>query len=426
MMDSSYIEHVPDSNELNAAEGITCLVYSSFEEAKELQKLWDSFVAEAGGDIFLTYDWCRIWWKYYGGKNRILKVFVFSQSGKIVGVIPLFFEKLWMGLVYVRVIKFVGSDYSSKPFNLPVRTDCIFSVIQKLLEVVSEYKWDVIHIGWIAGLYADFNRLLEACHNCPEKHYHVEVKENTVQMYVKLAEDWNSHLNTLKSRQRRNIRRSYKEILKTAKERNAPFTSSHVSSDRFNEAFDDFVKMHQSHWQGLGRLGHFGDWPLSMEFHKEVAAAQMQHGRLRFLEMKLGDFHIGYNYTYKFGNQYLAVLNARVLSTELPGVHRVVSTGHILYGEQVKNAIKENIAYVNLMRGKAEFKFLQGGRAFPVRSIYISKVNISAFMRVKALKLYAKILNTLYYKLWFCRIAPRTGTRRKQLAKIWIRTVGFA
>ena len=38
----------------------------SFDELQRLREPWDRLALKAGSEIFLTYDWCRIWWKYYG------------------------------------------------------------------------------------------------------------------------------------------------------------------------------------------------------------------------------------------------------------------------------------------------------------------------------------------------------------------------
>jgi len=65
-------------------------VYDNFEDLLDMQPSWDSFMEEMNAEIFLTYDWCRLWWKYYG-KKRDLKVFVFKQNDNISGILPLFF-----------------------------------------------------------------------------------------------------------------------------------------------------------------------------------------------------------------------------------------------------------------------------------------------------------------------------------------------
>ena len=60
-------------------------IYNSFSALEPIKREWDRFIEEIGGEIFLTYDWCRIWWKYYG-VDRDLGIFVFRHCGEICGI----------------------------------------------------------------------------------------------------------------------------------------------------------------------------------------------------------------------------------------------------------------------------------------------------------------------------------------------------
>ena len=36
-------------------------VYGSFDDAGISREEWDQFVSDTDGDLYVTYDWCRIW-----------------------------------------------------------------------------------------------------------------------------------------------------------------------------------------------------------------------------------------------------------------------------------------------------------------------------------------------------------------------------
>lgn len=57
-----------NTSESKATEDITCTVYSSFEDIVGMQEEWDSFVESIRGDIYFTFDWCRIWFSRLGPK----------------------------------------------------------------------------------------------------------------------------------------------------------------------------------------------------------------------------------------------------------------------------------------------------------------------------------------------------------------------
>jgi hypothetical protein len=104
-----------------------------------MQPQWDAFMEVAGGEIYLTYDWCRIWWKYYGG-SRELKIFLFRHQGDLVGILPLFFDRMWLGPISVRMVSIVGTDFGITTASVPIRKEFIDDVIRHLSETVSQYR----------------------------------------------------------------------------------------------------------------------------------------------------------------------------------------------------------------------------------------------------------------------------------------------
>lgn len=402
---------------LDAQSDINVEVYENFEELEIIQQEWDSFVESVGAEIFLTYDWCRIWWKYYG-KNRDLRVFVFRSSGELIGIIPLFLEKIWMGPVFVKAVKIVGSDFTMTQFSLPIHNKHIKEVIQKFYELVSsEHNWDIIHIGPIAGLYKHYDDLKNACQESFGNSCRVLNENKHVQTYFQLADDWEKQLSSLKKGERWDIRRSYKALQadKTS------LVSAFASKGNYEQTFENFVNMHQSYWRSLGKLGHFGDWPAAQDFHREVAGVQLRHNRLRLLEVKSGVHCLGYEYGYRFGERYFEFLNARTRSKELAKI----SIGRVVFSEQVKKALDEGVRCIDSMQGKYEHKLRLGGKLFPVRSICIFPKRLLVLIRVSLFRALARFLHLCYYRIWFCRMAPKLPFKRRSLWKIWIRTRSF-
>ncbi len=393
-------------------------VYNNFEQLEAFQQEWDSFVESVSGDIFLTFDWCRIWWKYYGTKRK-LKIFIFrNRADTIVGIIPLFFENIWLGPIFVRTVRIVASDSTGDQICVPIHAEYIRRVLHKLFELLLESKWDILHLGPIAGLYKDYEDLKDACEELFAHRYLVVSERKGVQTYFQLADNWEKQLAKLKKGERWDIKRSYKTLFP---EGNC-LVSTVASKDNFEQTFEDFVNMHQSYWQNLGKLGHFGDWPAAQNFHHEVATAQLRHDRLRLLEIKSGARCLGYEYAYKFGEQYFEFLNARSCSKELAKI----SVGRLVFSEMVKKALNEGIRYIDSMQGKYEHKLRLGGELFPVRSLYIIQNRLSSKIRVSIFRVLAQYLNLCYYRIWFNRIAPKLPFKRKPLWKIWIRSNVFS
>jgi CelD/BcsL family acetyltransferase involved in cellulose biosynthesis len=402
----------------NAEKSLHVEIYDSFEQLKAVQEEWDNFIGSVGSEIFLTYDWCRIWWEHYGAKRK-LRIYIFRHENMIVGIIPLFFEKIWLGPVFVRAVKIVGSDFTLSQFCIPFAPGYIRVIVEKFYESISsENNWDILHIGPIAGLYQYYDDLKNTCEELFGRSYDVLCVGKDVQTYFKLADDWEKQLAGLKKDERYSIRRSYKTLCSDT----TGLISNFASIDNFKQLFDNFVEMHQSYWKSLGKLGHFGDWPAAYEFHQEVAEAQLRQKRLRLLEVKYHSGNLGYKYGYRCGNRYFEFLNARSVSKGL----KKVSVGKVLFNEQVKKVLDEGVRCIDSMRGRYEHKLRLGGELFPIRNIYITRRKFYALVRVFVFRAFSRLLRLCYFRIWYCRIAQKLPVKRRHLWRIWIKSSAFA
>jgi len=403
-----------------AGTKVRAAIYTSFGELEARQEEWDEFVESTGSDIFLTFDWCRIWWKYYG-RNRDLRVFVFRRGGELVGLLPLFVEKIWLGPLPVKMIKFVGSDFTMSHFSPAIRSDSIPEVMRQLSTYLSNDRWSIMHVGPIAGLYAHAETLKDALRETFGRRHHLILEDREDQTYFQLYDSWDEYLKSLSRRQRQHIKEKYRRLRKMFGN-DTPITSRFAEKDTFEPFFDAFVTAHQNRWEKGGRPGHFRDWPDAREFHLEVAREQLKHHRLRLLEVKAGQHLLGYKYAYKFADKYLEFLDAR---TEVEALLSV-SLGHIIFCEQLKDATQERVRYIDSMRGKYDHKMRMGGKVFSMRNFYIIPKKPRILIPVMLFRCFACFLNLFYYRLWYNRAAVKLPLRRKGLWEIWIRTCDFA
>lgn len=395
-------------------KSIQVQMFHSFGELNSMRREWDEFIESLGGEIFLTFDWCCVWWKYYN-KNRELLVMVFRKNGTICGILPLFRETIWLGPIMVRAIKIVGTDFSIAAITVPIRVDCLGLIIKNVLnDLKNVLPWDIMHFGPICGRYESFGPLLESCSGGCKGSYQIKVKKSDVQTYFKIANSWEEQLSTLSYKNRRQIRAKYENILKQG----GKIECIAATKDNFGVIFDKFVKMHQIYWNRKKKAGHFGAWPLSYEFHKEMARIQLNANRLRLFEIRLDNKIIGYHYCYKLGDTYYYFLFARAESKELD---KEVDFIRIDFGEMVKRALKEGVKTFDSMRGEYEFKMRLGGELFPMKNIYFISGRLESRIRVFIFRYLAFLTDICYHKIWRSRIMPRFGIKGKAFWEKWIR-----
>jgi CelD/BcsL family acetyltransferase involved in cellulose biosynthesis len=230
------------------------------------------------------------------------------------------------------------------------------------------------------------------------------------------------YLAGLKKSRRDSIKRNYKMVDAIKAAKGVVLAAEFATTETFEKLFNEFLQMHQSHWQKFGKLGHFGDWPCSEMFHRELAAALLKYKRLRLLRIKLGEDSLAYTYNYFFGKAYYGLQTARSALQE----YAHIGVGDVVLAKEVKIACDDHAQYFDLMQGKYEHKIRQGAQYYPVRNLFICSRGPMSRLRTWVFRVSAKLLNIGYYRIWFCRLAPRLPFKRRPLWEKWIRTRGLA
>lgn len=393
-------------------------ICEDFEDSSISQTEWDAFMESVNAEIFLTFDWCRIWWKFYG-KKRQLGIFVFREEDNICAILPLFFEKIWLGPISVRAIRIVGADYMPVTVSIPIKKTFVDQVVKMLVKSIDAiWRWDLFNLGDLSGKYPLKDELLHALKCALGPSYRFKIISEDVETYFQVAEDWEQQVAGLAKNQRTNVRRAYRAISGN----HISVRSGLASKEEFLRMFNNFVQMHQNHWQQLGKPGHFGAWPASLDFHREVAKIQLGYNRLRLIEIKFDDQIVGYEYLYKFSDTYYWFLNSR----EEKKINPRIDYKWIAFHEKIENALKDSVSCIDGMRGRYEYKLSMGGKYFPINSLLIYSKKLPTPPRVILFRSLAWFFDVCYSKLWHARIAPRLGIKRKAFWDKWIRFHPFS
>lgn len=396
---------------VNGAE-VTCQVYNSVEAAGEAKVEWDRFVAVASDDIFMTYDWCRVWSKYYANGRRA-RVFVFRVRQRIVAVFPLVLDKLRIGPVTVRICKFMGTDHTPNTVSLLISRGYERLVVERILVLsMAELRWHIFHVGPIAGMYGKC--LQRFCSEVDRRKYRVQVRYHGVQTYFSVRQPWNEYLEARGSRTREKWRKEYRRFASRA----GSYSYLLADESSFEGCFRGFVDMHQKKWRSEGRRGHFGDWPDSERFHEEFARTAIRNGSLMLGRLMAGGKPVGYNYGYRQRSAYFDYLGA----TRKDGALSRVNLNLILYGEIIKDCFAKGITLIDSMPGRYRHKELMGGKAMAIKSAVITAQGLRGRARLAAVSTVTRLTEVLYYRIFYRRLQPRIHIPTGGLSDRWIRT----
>lgn len=400
-------------NSFNLEKRLSVDIYSSFDEIEYLRKNWDEFIEFVGGDIYLSFDWCRIWWEFYG-TGRKLHLFIYKYGGDIIGLLPLFYEQQWIGLAWLKVAKFVGSDFTTSMIHLPVNKYFSAKIFKDIIDTtLKKHACDAL---WLGPVREENEELQQLRATILQTTGVTLLKDNAFSLYTAflLPGSFNEYTQSLDKRQRGNLRRDLNLINK----------SFHVTQDIISDAtlakeeFDEFIRMHAEQWQAEGKLGHFCDWPNGVEFNSTLVSEMARRGRLRLVRLLFDGNVVSYQYCFAFGRRWYWRLPARAVG---PSWNKF-ALGRVGLAKEIELAIAEGIEEIEAGVGHYDYKVKLGGKEYPLYTFLIVRNGLFRYLRACFFIKFSKAIHLIYYRIWFNRLAPKLPFNRSALCKLWIRT----
>ena len=383
----------------------------SIEDLDRVRGEWDGFVEQSGSDIYFTVDWLQAWWTHYG-RERTFEGLVLRDGDRMIGALPFCVQRVWAGPVPVRLARFVGADSTIPVFTPAIADGFEEPVLRAALDhLLDGPGCDTVSLAPLSGespvaaaaervAAADWLRLLRSDSTGP----------HTV---FRFPGSFDEYLDGLSKSQRQNYRR----FLRRLNEKHE-ISYRTVSGDDAIAYFDQFLELHAARWQADGKLGHFGDWPASEDFNRDLISRMAQTGRARFFEIAGDRRMLASEYGFVLGDRCYWRLPARDRDPALEKVR----LGRLSLAEMFRVIIEDGQKMVEAGPGHYEYKLLLGAEEHPLRRVVISGPSALSRWRSALLLRWADLLHLIYYRAWHRRIAPRLGRSGRPLLGLWIRT----
>jgi CelD/BcsL family acetyltransferase involved in cellulose biosynthesis len=388
-------------------------VFRSFDELRGLSADWDALVEQCDGDLYSSFDWCRIWWNHYGD-GRKLEIHIFRADGQIVGLIPSFRETLRIGPVSIQRIRLLGCDHSTTTCGIVVAVAQMDSVIARFSQwLAQDSAWDVVQWSPLAGYFEHREAMADAFARHGVSWCVQSSGEDGPHIIWELPGTFEEYLAGLSKKERSNIKIGRKKLADAEW-----IGDSATTPEELQRWFPVFIDQHQKQWGAEGKLGHFADWPGAESFHRELAVTMAAQERLWLLRLDVANHPIGFQYNYRFGRRVHWLLGSRDIDPKWD----TFGSGRILHAETTERAIGEGFTGIDGLRGMYEYKLRLGGEVVDLQSITLIRRGVWPQLKVRLARLYARWLDLLYYRIWFSRIAPKLPLPRRGLWKLWIRS----
>jgi CelD/BcsL family acetyltransferase involved in cellulose biosynthesis len=393
-----------------AAPGVQ--LHDSLEALAPARDDWNRAAAAAGSGLYGSFEWHRAWCDSYL-EDRALRVFTVYDGTKLAAGAAVVVDKLPWRLGGLRLAKLAASDSVLTPCVPPAPAAYAGVLFPQILARLLDEGWcDAL---LLAPLPAE-SPLLHAARGVAlsaNREYTV-LRDDAIDVMnvIDLPESFDAFLAALG----KDERKSYRRRLNKLRDEHRAEIDVLRGPQLVLAEFDRFVELHNAQWRLRGKLGHFGDWPGAVDFHRRLIADAGD--QVRLVRVGVDGRAIAHQYGFGVGDWFHAILLARSCDPRFDSY----SLGTIVFFAAVEHAIAESKRRIDVGRGRYEYKGQHGAREVALRALLIVRNRGSSRARARMTRFLADRLHDLYYRLWFKNVAPRLPLPRRSLWKSWIRT----
>lgn len=340
---------LPETQQVNRTE---IRIVRTAEEFCGLRNDWDELHAAARGTIFQTFTWLWTWWKVYGNPRLVLRIITVRIDGRLVAVLPLYFEHLGLPGLNLGRLRFIGVYETYGEYTVLVHPAHVHEAIRAIAGSVS---------GCLDGPGTDLLSLFrfpseggpirELISELRALGLHARVVPEVIpRAMMELPSGWDEYLSSLSGNEREALRRKGRALEKKGAE-----VEVLTSPDR--EAFSDYARLHGESWNPRGVTGYFSSSRFQ-EFLETVTMEMMATGNSRLYFLKKDGRRFSAVHAFFLHDQCCFYLSGLDRNHELA----LLSPGKVLLARVIRDAIEEGYSIFDFQGGDEEYKFRLGGK----------------------------------------------------------------
>ncbi|MGE3109776.1 MAG: GNAT family N-acetyltransferase [Phycisphaerales bacterium] len=386
-------------------------IVRSWEDVRAFEGAWDALAERSGAEISSFPGYARTWWTHYG-RGR-LAVVVCRRGDRLVGVLPMFVERVGPWPIGARVAKLMGSDSTIAVMSPAVEPEhAAESIASAVRELVERDGCDVVHLGPMQGDTGAAGAVREALGG--------GLRERRVGVLTRwdLPGTFEEYLASLEKSERSNLKRNLNKIGKAS--------GSKVRVVRDAEeivaAMDRFVPMHAKQWEAEGKPGHFGDWRGSEAFAREAVREQSKRGRVAFVEQEIEGECVCSYWSYVVVGAGSGRAYWRLPAREVGEKWDAYALGRVGLVMMLRELIGMGVRYVDGGPGHYDYKLRLGATEHPLVSFMFVKAGWASRARASLLTRWADLVHLVYYRAWRLKFGPRVKWKSGALRRVWVRS----
>jgi CelD/BcsL family acetyltransferase involved in cellulose biosynthesis len=339
--------------------GLTTKIHVGEAAFSQLERDWNTLLRTCSADfIFMTWEWQKTWWEWFGGDSELSLVTVHDDS-ELLALAPLYASDAVSGRRTLRLVGGVEiSDYLDLLVADDPRQNAAYGGFWTLLTTQQAPRWDILDLHNVPASSPSLEILPALAQADADFDFASEVEE--VSPAIALPSTWDDYLSSLSKKQRHEIRRKIRKANREAMVR-WYYTEDAMS---LHEDVDDFIRLHQLSAEPKRA---FMDSRMQGFFHA-IAEATLEKGWLRLAFLLLNEVKAATMLCFEYGNS-IQVYN----SGYDPDMRPDLSTGIVLLSYCINDSIERGIEVFDFLRGDEEYKYRFGAEGRDIFNLRISK-----------------------------------------------------
>lgn len=338
---------------VNVDVGLTIEAYNTDEVFHLLKKEWGELLQKSQQNhIFVTWEWQYHWWQaYHPGQLWVITVRNPHADDELVGIFPWFIHERPQG----RTVRSIGcvdvTDYINPLIKTGCEQPCLEALAAFLVEEEAQYDLlDLCNIPGAAPILEYLPPLLK------QRGFEVTVQQQEVCPIIVLPESWDEYLAMLDKKQRHELRRKMRRLFGQDFETNWGYIDP--ATEDLDAAMERFMHLMQS--TNPDKREFLSD-PQNVDFFRRVIPAMAERGWLAMSFMQINGRDAAAYLSFDYDNRILLYNSGQDLS-----VYGDLSTGVVLLGLMIRDAIEKGRAVFDFLRGNEKYKYYMGGVDTPV------------------------------------------------------------
>jgi CelD/BcsL family acetyltransferase involved in cellulose biosynthesis len=331
-------------------------VYHDETGFEKLAREWNALLHLSDTDtIFLTHEWQQTWWRFFPSGRELLLISL-RQDGVLVGIVPLYHQKLETGQT---VIELVGGKDICDYLDILALPNYRTQVYQAVLEFLTTEltDWDTLDFHCVPAA-SPYQPLHEAV---AKQGLSVQRQVEDVCPIVSLPATWDDYLAMLDKKQRHELRRKIRRAESEAQ------VQWYMTSDpaSLSEDMKTFFDLHRN---SSPDKEDFMSEPAMQGFFREIARLSLIRGWLELSFLLIDGQKAATMFCFAYNNQTL-VYN----SGYDPQRFGHLSPGIVLLGYHIQDSIAKGRTAFDFLRGDEVYKYRFGGQDSHVFQITIRR-----------------------------------------------------